>query len=592
MSKNTCRVIAAASLSMLVAFVSVSLQGVTAWDPGDVVVAIGGGQYNVYDNLGVYKETITQTDGETSFAGFTTGCAFDSSGDLYTTNFSNTKVIKFEGDSPHDVLQVIDTAVQSPGGHSESIVFAANGDFYVGHPDGNDDVHRYNAAGTFQQAYDVAIEARGSDWMDLAADQRTLFYTSEGRQLKRYDVSGAGAQLADFATLSSTGPAFALRLLPPGNGSGGLLVADSVNIKRLDGSGTVVQTYDADDEDGWFALNLDPDGTSFWAGNPGTGNFYRFNITTGFVEVGPVFTVTPDLDEGIGLFGICVKGEPTAGQAESDTFTYDEDHTSHTSLFDDGNVGYKLNFRNGVNTSYSLMTTAYYIEQLPAWVTDNFPGCRLIRYAQGGARGALFRIDPEDSNTYPEPNVDFNPPYLLYISSFANWLTNTNGSPVCRIRLPHRRSDGTVADIFNGYYPEGTPGSDPGAGGEDTVFSEYLVCDDPPASPLTVQWKLPKPDGSSAFKEGRTAPFRFTLRDPRVANAVCRLTVARLTNGSPELVPIDASGRSNTDNLFRSSAGNYVYNLSLKGFAPGRYVANVSCDTSCNSSVLFSVFGK
>lgn len=57
------------------------------WQIGDVFVGVSSGSYKVYDNNGVFKETIT--DGLT---GFTTGCAFNNALDkLYTTNFSNTK---------------------------------------------------------------------------------------------------------------------------------------------------------------------------------------------------------------------------------------------------------------------------------------------------------------------------------------------------------------------------------------------------------------------------------------------------------------------------------------------------------------------
>lgn len=271
----------------------------TAWNVGDVFAGVASGSYKVYDNAGVFKETIS--DG---LSGFTTGCAFNNSLDkLYTTNFSSTKVVVYNDASPHTIAQTIDPGVVNPGGQSESVVFAANGDFYVGHPDGNDDIQRYDASGTYQQSYDVAIEARGSDWMDLASDQTTMYYTSEGGLVKRYDVSGAGAQLADFASIGGTN--FALRLLPPGDGTGGLLVAHTADIKRLDGTGAVVQTYDVAGEDGWFSLNLDPNGTSFWAGDFGTNNFYRFDIATGAVEVGPIAS-------GGSLFGLCVKGELTA----------------------------------------------------------------------------------------------------------------------------------------------------------------------------------------------------------------------------------------------------------------------------------------
>src|SRR3989344_9264919 len=187
---------------MLVAAVTTS-QAATIWNVGDVFAGVAGGSYNVYDNSGVFKETIT--DG---LGGFTTGCAFNNDlSKLYTTNFSNTKVVVYDDPSPHAISQTVDTGAINPGGQSESVVFAANGDFYVGHPDGDDDIQRYDSAGVYQQSYDVGTENRGSDWMDLAADQKTMFYTSEGRLVKRYDVSGAGAQLADFAVLPGSGTA-------------------------------------------------------------------------------------------------------------------------------------------------------------------------------------------------------------------------------------------------------------------------------------------------------------------------------------------------------------------------------------------------
>ena len=58
------------------------------------------------------------------------------------------------------------------------------------------------------------------------------------------------------------------------------------------------------------SLTLDPNGTSFWSSNDVTSNFYRFNIATGVVEVGPVNTGTPTQT----VFGLCALGEPTAAQ--------------------------------------------------------------------------------------------------------------------------------------------------------------------------------------------------------------------------------------------------------------------------------------
>jgi hypothetical protein len=205
------------------------------------------------------------------------------------------------------VTQVIDTASATPFGASESVLFNASGDLWVGHADGNRDLHHYGPDGTLLQQLDVPTEFRGSDWIDLAVDQTTLFYTSEGRRILRYDLAGE-APLGDFAVLPGFGVAYAVRLLPPGDGSGGLLVADSAEIKRLDGNGNVVATYDAPGEDTWFAVGLDPDGASFWSADFTTSNFYRFDIASTDVVSGPTHTGTPSAT----LFGLCVAGEPTA----------------------------------------------------------------------------------------------------------------------------------------------------------------------------------------------------------------------------------------------------------------------------------------
>ncbi|MFN2506054.1 MAG: hypothetical protein ABR540_17830 [Acidimicrobiales bacterium] len=267
----------------------------TTWNIGDVFAGVGNGTYNVYDNNGVFKESISQ-----GAPGFTTGCSFNPSLDrLYTTNFTNGNVYVFDNASPHAVLQTIPT-----GRAPESIAFAASGNFFIGGPF-TPRIDEYNSSGVLVDMDAVAPDGTGGpDWVDLAADQATMFYASEGRLIKRFDVV-SDTQLPDFATLPGTANAFALRLLPPGDGTGGLLVADRLNVKRLDGSGAVVQTYDVPGNDLWFAMNLDPNGTSFWAGDATTNQFFRFNIATGAVEVGPI-------SSGGNLFGLCVKGELTA----------------------------------------------------------------------------------------------------------------------------------------------------------------------------------------------------------------------------------------------------------------------------------------
>ncbi len=292
-----CAATVAVVAAALVAVTASAASAATTWVKGDVFAGVSNGSYNVYSNSGAFKEKIS--DGSDSF---TTGCAFNSSQTrLYTTSFDTGNIVAYNDASPHTIAQTINTSADG-GANPESIVFDAAGNFFVGHAGGNKDIFKFNSAGTKIGQFDVATQTiHGSDWIELAKDQKTIFYTSEGGTIFRYDTS-TSTQLAPFANV--TDESFALRLLPPFDGTGGLLVASTDSIKRLNGSGNVVQTYDVAGADSWFALNLDPNGTSFWSGDFNTGNIYRFNIQTGAVEVGPINTTGT-----FELFGLCLKGE-------------------------------------------------------------------------------------------------------------------------------------------------------------------------------------------------------------------------------------------------------------------------------------------
>jgi len=302
------------------------------WNVGYVFVAIGGGHYQVFDNNGNLIETIS--DG---LGGQTAGCAFDSIFDLYGTDFTNSKVAVFDGTSTAnpDPVTTFSVGQQTSGSpvttdvHPESITFDSSGNFYVGFADQQTIVsgrpqivpggklEKYNAANAFVQFFSTMPENRGVDWTDLESDQRTILYTSEGHNILAFDTV-TNAQLPNFATgilTSSTDQLFAIKLLPVFNqqnptdlnlfdGTGGVLVADTTDIKRFDGTGHLAKTYSLAHFSNWVALALDPNGTSFWAGDAKTGKIVRFNINTGAVEVGPTKTAAANG----ALNGICVKG--------------------------------------------------------------------------------------------------------------------------------------------------------------------------------------------------------------------------------------------------------------------------------------------
>src|SRR5262249_20328957 len=118
-------------------------------------------------------------------------------------------------------------------------------------------------------------------------------------------------------TLPGSGHAYAFRLLPPFDGSSGLIVADEADVKRLNASGDVIQTYSITGAKGFFGLNLDPDGKTFWTTSLDNAVLYRFNIATGGAD-NPVQTISdPDLlashDRGYEVAaGVCLKGEPSS----------------------------------------------------------------------------------------------------------------------------------------------------------------------------------------------------------------------------------------------------------------------------------------
>lgn len=267
---------------------------------GDVFAGIANGQIQRWSSAGVLQETITCPGG-----GFTTGMAFDANGNLYVTMFTNNNICKvLKADSSSAIWATSSAGNLNP----ESILFTGP-DVYVGHAGafviGNQDIDRFDLSGTLQQSYNVAVGPRGSDWIDLATDGQTMFYTSEGSLVKRFDVSGGGAQLADFSNaLTGPGAAFAFRLLP----GGGLIASDSTDIKRLDAAGNQIFTYDFAGQNAWFSFNLDPDGTSFWAGDSFTGEIHKFDIGTG----NHLQTINTGVGVGaVQFFGVTVFGEIT-----------------------------------------------------------------------------------------------------------------------------------------------------------------------------------------------------------------------------------------------------------------------------------------
>ncbi|HEY2213740.1 MAG TPA: hypothetical protein VGH31_01700, partial [Acidimicrobiales bacterium] len=238
------------------------------FNSGDVLAALGNGTIGHFSPSGTLLDTLNTTSGSSE----ETGMCFDSAGNLYVTNFEANSMSKFDSNGNLVAASFGSGFNQDP----ESCAFNSSDQMYVGQADGLHKVLKFDTSGTLLKTYNPAPDDRGTDWIDLAADQHTLHYTSEGTLVKTFDVS-SNTQGPDFAT-GMPAPCYAHRILP----DGGELVACQNEVVRLNASGAQVQTYPVDPSDNLFALNIDPDGTSFWTADF-NGTVFHVDIATGDV---------------------------------------------------------------------------------------------------------------------------------------------------------------------------------------------------------------------------------------------------------------------------------------------------------------------
>jgi hypothetical protein len=291
---------ATAALLLSLAMASSAYADGVPFAKGDVLANVGGsmvtgfGEIRHFTNTGTLVDTlnttVTTTEGD--------GMCFDGSGNLYATEgFGGNTVSKF--DSGGNLL--LANFGSGYNADPESCVVDQAGDVYVGQPDGSHNVLKFNSAGTLLASYAPMIQDRGTDWIDLASDQCTLHYTSEGSSILQFNVC-TNTQRPDFADNLPGGTCYGHRILP----DGGELVACSSQIDRVNASGAVTQTYTLPGTSLLFAVNLDPDGTTFWTADYFTGQIFRINIATGSVVT--TFTSPPNTVMG----GLAVVGELTA----------------------------------------------------------------------------------------------------------------------------------------------------------------------------------------------------------------------------------------------------------------------------------------
>ncbi len=289
-------------LGLVVMFAFARASQAIPYTKGDLFADVGGGIIKEFTPTGTLVQTLN-----TTHPGEGDGMAFDSSGNHYATSgFAANTVVKF--DNSGNLI----TANFGSGytGHPESVVIDnTNKLIYIGQPDGDHTVRKFDLNGNpvAPVSFSPQTQNRGTDWIDLESNLHIIRYTSEGNTIFRYDLA-TSTQLPNFATVVNLGsPMSAHRILS----DGGELVAATDSILRLDNAGNVVKTYTIPGTSVLFAINLDPDGTSFWTADYFSGQVFKVDIATGTIlENWNAFV--PGQSHGV-LGGLAVFGEITQG---------------------------------------------------------------------------------------------------------------------------------------------------------------------------------------------------------------------------------------------------------------------------------------
>lgn len=239
-------------------------QTITVSNNSPLFVGISNGQIAQFTKSGTSQNTLNSNRG-----GSITGMAFDAAENLYTSDFTANTVTRFSGNG--GLLGAFGSGYNCK---PESIVFDRTGNAYVGETGCSHALLKLDGYGNLEASYSVATEKQGSDWIDLAPDQCTIYYTSQGSSVLRFNAC-TGQQMAPFATGLNTG--LAVKILSNGD----LLVADKQDIVRFDSAGRKIMTYTASGESCFVGLALDSDGASFWATDYCSSDVVQFDINSG-----------------------------------------------------------------------------------------------------------------------------------------------------------------------------------------------------------------------------------------------------------------------------------------------------------------------
>lgn len=263
------------------------------YNTGDIFAGVGNGQIKHFNSAGVLLDTLDTGTNAREIVGMT----FDPAGNLYSTNWGAQSLSKF--DNAGNLIGPFST-VPFAQTYPSSIVQDSQGNFYVGNGL-TPKLTKLSSTGAVITNYNIDADGSGPENITLAADNCTIYYTSFSNIIHRFNAC-TSTQLADFITIpvGGNGYLYNLRILPDGR----VLVAGNTRAYIVNAAGTVATPYPhALVNPIFFAMNLDPDGVSFWLGEYNTGNVYKYLIDLPALPVFSFNTAPNTTFSGLSIFG-------------------------------------------------------------------------------------------------------------------------------------------------------------------------------------------------------------------------------------------------------------------------------------------------